>query len=209
MSAEQGRRKDRIIAVGLGLPALLIAGVAFVRGFSGTHPVPPRYGMLFSQDGNGTPTGDLHVSEHLNVKDGVLVAEYVRPGFDPYLRRRQLFLFDAATGEVKELERGPFPQLEGTEARAEVVVDSTRSMLLDANLRAPDGYVLSFCDPREPRSRWLPDLFPGHGNKALWPPCFTDGQSNFPLTPDNTMTQFLAGNMNFIGWVVGHAEEKN
>ncbi|MGH8582874.1 MAG: hypothetical protein ACREWG_08810, partial [Gammaproteobacteria bacterium] len=135
------------LIVGLALPVLLMIGFMVV---SSLPPLgdPPIYDLVFSTlDYRGSTP--IPVTVQLVVKDGVLKEQYTKvpppaPGaYSSNTSWRKLYLFDAKTQKVRQLEFGLPDDLDKIEGMKEETVAATKTMKLTTELKAPDGYELS------------------------------------------------------------------
>ena len=89
------------------------------------------------------------VSVRLIVKDGVLTAQYTKlPAVQGYASAgwRKLYLYEAASRTVRQLEFGFPAGMEAIEGTREDTVAATANLQLDTRLQSPDGYELSYGD---------------------------------------------------------------
>ncbi len=200
MPAAKFLRDNAVLVVGLTLPVVLMLGFLVAASLPESVSDPPKYDLVFSVPDyqGGGPTVPLSV--RLFVKDGVLKAQYTKlgsaqggyasPGW------RKLYLYDAASRRVRQLEFGFPPDLDAIEGTREDTVAATARLRLDTTLTSPDGYELSYGDGS--RGGLLGAIF------------FSAGRSNEPrLRKGGTsvalgtsgQSPFTYGTAEFVGWV--------
>ncbi len=188
-----------VLIVGLALPVLLMI-VFMVASSLPDSGDPPKYNLVFSVNDyrNNQP---MPVSVNLVVKDGMLMAQYSKlkdsnNNYGYYWRK--LYLFDAKTQRVRELEFGLPNNVDQITGTREDAVEATKGMKLSTELKSPDGYELS--DNYYRHGGLFHEIFFGWGNSSR-NTTITNGSRNVKLSPDDGRTYFYSGQAQFIGWV--------
>jgi hypothetical protein len=110
-----------------------------------------------------------------------------------------LYRYQAGPQSVRELPFAiPKDLVSITQAR-EDTVEATKDLKLDTILRAPDGYELDYGSSRS-GGGLLTDIFWSSSSSE---PRLRKGASSVRLRTGDGRTSFYAGNVEFIGWVVG------
>jgi len=190
-----------VLIVGLTLPVVLMAGFLALSALPRSLSDPPRHDLIFAVPDYSVPPGRLSVAVRFIVEDGVLTAQYTRVAQEPggYYGGgwKKLYRYEAGWQTVREL---PFPIPDDVASIASVredVVAATKDLKLDTSARAPDGYEL---EDRTNRGGLLTDIF---WRRSASEPRLRKGASSVPLRTGDGRTAFYAGNIEFIGWVVG------
>jgi hypothetical protein len=198
MSAAKFVKDNLVLVVGLTLPVLLMLGFFVASSLPEQLSDPPKHDLVFTvQDYQAAP--NIPVTVRLVVKDGVLKAQYTKltPG-QPYGNGwRKLYLYEAGSRKVRQLEFGLPTDVDTISGTREDTVSATASLRLDTTVQSPDGYALSYGDGGG--GGLLGDVFfrPRYSNE----PRLRKGAASVPL---GTTTQpFAYGSVEFVGWVVG------
>lgn len=198
MSGKNFFKDNFVLIVGLALPVLLMIGFMVASSLPALGD-PPKYNLVFSVSDyrNNQP---IPVSVNLVVKDGVLVAQYSKlkdsNNYGYYWRK--LYLFDAKTQRVRELEFGLPQNIDQITGISEEAVAATKGMKLSTELKSPDGYELS--DSYYRHGGLFNEIFFGWGRNSSGT-TITNGSRNVKLSPDDGRTYFYNGQAQFIGWV--------
>lgn len=192
-----------VLIVGLTLPILLMIGFIVVSSLPRALSDPPKYDLIFAAIDYSPPAMNPPISLGLVVKDGVLKAQYtpvrVGTGAANYgVAWKKLYRYEAGPQSVQQLTFGiPLHLGDVTETREETV-EATAGLRLDTRLRAPDGYELTY--GRSSRGGLLTDIFWSSYSSE---PRLRKGASSVRLATGDGRTDLYAGNVEFIGWVVG------
>jgi hypothetical protein len=193
-----------VLVVGLTLPILLMIGFIVFSTLPRSLSDPPQYDLIFAVPDYSVAGNTLPVNVMLIVKDGQLKAQYTRVaqaptgGYYGSTGWKKLYRYQAGPQTVRELPFGIPQDVASIAPTREDVVDATKDLKLDTTLRAPDGYELDY---RSNRSRGLlTDIF---GGSSSYEPRLRKGASSVRLRTGDGRTPFYAGNVEFIGWVVG------
>lgn len=196
-------KENFVLVVGLVLPVLLMIAFMILATLPQKLSDPPRYDLVFSTTDFSSAGSNLPVSVNFVVRDGKLMAQYVAhdsPGSHGQLWRN-LYLYEAGTGKVRQLTFGYPQDMESITGMREDLVQATQGLTLDTTLAAPDGYQLSY--EGYSRSGLFNDLFWGGGYSNE--PRLRKHGSSVRLAPDDSNTQFRTqfqyGDVQFIGWV--------
>ena len=197
MSVAKFLKDNLVLVVGLTLPVLLMAGFLAVSALP-DRTDPPKYDFVFStQD---YPSSLIPITVRLLVKDHVLVAQYTKlpsaPAGYASAGWRKLYLYDAGSRTVRQLEFGFPPDLAALEGTREEPVAAAAGMTLDPALRSPDGYELSFGDRRG--GGLLLEMF--GGSRAYEPRLRKDGRS-VPISAGGREPFGFNSDIEFLGWV--------
>jgi hypothetical protein len=76
-------KENFVLVVGLALPVLLIVGFMLASSLPQVLSDPPKYDLVFSTTDYPTNANNIPVSVRLDVKDGVLTAQYARTPVAP------------------------------------------------------------------------------------------------------------------------------
>jgi hypothetical protein len=192
-----------VLVVGLTLPILLMIGFIVFSTLPRSLSNPPQHDLVFATPEYSGSSNTIPVSVMLVVKDGVLKAQYTRVAQAPngaYLGVgwKKLYRYQAGPQTVRELPFGIPQDVASIATLREDIVEATKDLKLDTTLRAPDGYELDFGRGRS--GGLLTDIF-GSGSSSE--PRLRKGASSVRLRTGDGRTSFYAGNVEFIGWVVG------
>jgi hypothetical protein len=193
-----------VLVVGLTLPILLMVGFIVFSTLPRSLSDPPQHDLIFATPDYSGSSNNLPVGVMLIVKDGVLKAQYTRltqaPGGGYYGGGgwKKLYRYQAGPQTVRELTFGIPQDVASIEQMREDTVDATRDLTLDTTLRARDGYELEN-DVNRGRGL-LTDIFWSSSSSE---PRLRKGASSVRLRTGDGRTSFYAGNVEFIGWVVG------
>ena len=199
MAAKNFFKDNFVLIIGLALPVLLMIGFMVASALPASGE-PPKYSLVFSIN-DYRSNQSMPISANLVVKNGVLMAQYTQlkdrnNNYGSYWPK--LYLFDAKTQGVRELEFGlpnAADQISGTR---EEVVQSTKGLKLSTELKSPDGYELS---DRYQHRGLFNEIFFGWGRSSS-NSMISNGSRNVKLSPDNGRTYFYSGQAQFIGWVI-------
>jgi hypothetical protein len=197
MSAAKFAKDNAVLLAGLTLPVLLMLGFLAAASLPEALSDPPQHDLVFSvQDYQSAPNTPVNV--RLVVKDGVLKAQYtkVAPG-QGYAGWRKLYLYEAATRTVRQLEFGFPADVDAIEGTREDTVPATASLRLDTRLQSPDGWELSYGDGRG--GGLLGEIF--FSSRGSNQPRLRKGSTSVPL--GSTQSPFTYGSAEFVGWVIG------
>ncbi|WP_348944423.1 hypothetical protein ABHF33_13455 [Chitinibacter sp. FCG-7] len=188
-----------MLIVGLTLPVLLMIGFMVASALPASGD-PPKYSLVFSIN-DYRNNQSMPVSVNLVVKNGVLMAQYSKQkdgnnNYGAYWRK--LYLFDAKTQRVRELEFGLPKTVDQITGTLEEPVEATKEIKLSTELKSPDGYELS--DSYYHHGGLFNEVFFGWGRNSSGT-TITNGSRNVKLSPDDGRTYFYNGQAQFIGWV--------
>jgi hypothetical protein len=192
-----------VLVVGLTLPVLLMIGFIVFSTLPRSLTNPPQHDLIFAAPDYSGASNNLPVNVILTVKEGVLKAQYTRVAQAPnggYYGGgwKKLYRYQAGPQTVRELTFGIPQDVASIAPTREDVVDATKDLKLDTTLRAPDGYELDYGSSRG--RGLLTDIF---GGSSSYEPRLRKGASSVRLRTGDGRTAFYAGNVEFIGWVVG------
>jgi len=192
-----------VLVVGLTLPILLMIGFIVFSTLPRSLANPPQHDLIFASPDYSGGNANPPVSVMLLVRDGVLKAQYTRvlpaPNGGYYNSGwKKLYRYQAGPQTVRELPFGIPQDIASIEQMREDTVDATKDLKLDTTLRAPDGYELEY-DVNRGRGL-LTDIF---WSSSSYEPRLRKGTSSVRLRTGDGRTSFYAGNVEFIGWVVG------
>jgi hypothetical protein len=198
MPAAKFARENAVLLVGLTLPVLLMLGFFAAASLPASLADPPKYDLVFSvPDYQSAP--NLPVNVRFVVKDGVLKAQYTKvPPGQGYAGWRKLYLFEAASGTVRQLEFGIPADVDAIEGTREDTVRATASMRLDTRLQSPDGYELGYGDGG--RGGFLGEIF--FSSRRSSEPRLRKSGTSVPLGT-TSQSPFLYSPAEFVGWVTG------
>ena len=193
-------RDNAVLLVGLTLPVVLMLGFFAAASLPESLSDPPKYDLVFSvldyQAASSVP-----VSVRLMVKDGMLTAQYTKlPAVQGYASAgwRKLYLYEAASRTVRQLEFGFPAGMETIEGTREDTVAATANLQLDTRLQSPDGYELSYGDGS--RGGLLGEIF--FSARSSREPRLRKGATSVSLGT-NAQSPFAYGSAEFVGWVTG------
>jgi hypothetical protein len=195
-----------VLVVGLTLPILLMIGFIVFSTLPRSLSDPPQHDLIFAVPDYSVFGNNLPVNVMLIVKDGTLKAQYTRVaqapngGYYGSTGWKKLYRYQAGPQTVRELPFGIPQDVASIATTREDDVEATKGLKLDTTLRAPDGYELDY---RSSRGRGLlTDIF---GGSSSYEPRLRKGASSVRLRTGDGRTDFYAGNVEFIGWVIGQA----
>lgn len=197
--AEKNFFKDNfVLIVGLALPVLLMIGFMAASSLPPSG-APPKYDLVFSIH-DYRHNQAMPVSVNLVVKNGELVAQYTKVKTENNYSNnwRKLYLYDAKTQRVRELEFGLPKNVDEISGTREEPVEATKGMKLSTVLKSPDGYELS--DSYYRSGGLFNGLFFGWSGSSS-NTTITNGSRSVKLSPDDGRTYFYSGQAQFIGWV--------
>src|SRR5687768_10575293 len=134
-------RENFVLVMGITLPALLMVFFMLSTLIPTKLADPPKYDMLFTvTEGHGGGNG-YPFTLNLFVKDGKLHAEYKRTAND-YMNYqwKKLYLFDAETQSVRNIPLAGPGAVEDADIDKKFVLGETKDLVIDTNMKAPDGY---------------------------------------------------------------------
>ena len=192
-----------VLVVGLTLPILLMIGFIVFSTVPRSLSNPPQHDLIFATPDYSGGNANPPVSVTLVVRDGLLKAQFTRLAPAPNgayngTGWKKLYRYLAGPQTVRELTFGIPQDVASIEQMREDTVDATKDLKLDTTLRAPDGYELEY-DANRGRSL-LTDIF---WSSSSYEPRLRKGTSSIRLRTGDGRTSFYAGNLEFIGWVVG------
>jgi hypothetical protein len=192
-----------VLVVGLTLPILLMIGFIVFSTLPRSLSNPPQHDLIFATPDYSEGNANRPFSVMLVVRDGLLKAQYTRvlpaPNGGYYNSGwKKLYRYQAGPQTVRELPFGIPQDIASIEQMREDTVDATKDLKLDTTLRAPDGYELEY-DVNRGRGL-LTDIF---WSSSSYEPRLRKGTSSVRLRTGDGRTSFYAGNVEFIGWVVG------
>ena len=195
MPAAKFVKDNLVLVVGLTVPVLLMAGFLAVSALPDRLSDPPQYDLVFST--NDYPSTPVPINVRLVVKDGELVAQYIRPPGQQgsYAVWKKLFLYEASSRRVRQLTFGFPSDMAAIEGTREESVASAIGLVLDTTLQSPDGYELAFGDRRG--GGLLLELF---GGSRGYEPRLRKGSRSVPIAPGGGAS-FDYGGVEFVGWV--------
>ncbi len=191
-----------VLVVGLTLPILLMIGFIVFSALPRSLSNPPQHDLIFAVPDYSYSGTNFPVTVMLIVRDGVLTAQYTRvtqvPNFAYSGGWKKLYRYEAGPQTVRELPFSIPQDAASIASTREDIVEATKGLKLDTTARAPDGYELDYRTNRG--GGLLTDIF--------WSPSSTEprlrkGTSSVRLRTGDRRTDFYAGNVEFIGWVVG------
>jgi hypothetical protein len=192
-----------VLVVGLTLPILLMIGFIVFSTLPRSLSNPPQHDLVFAMPDYSGANANPPVIVRLVVRDGVLKAQYTRVAPAPngaYYGGgwKKLYRYQAGPQTVRELAFGIPQDVASIAQMREDTVEATRDLKLDTTLRAPDGYELDYGSNRG--RGLLTDIFWSSSSDE---PRLRKGASSVQLRTGDGRTAFYAGNVEFIGWVVG------
>jgi hypothetical protein len=192
-----------VLVVGLTLPILLMIGFIVFSTLPRSLSNPPQHDLIFAVPDYSASNNTLPVNVMLIVKDGVLKAQYTRVAQAPngaYYGGgwKKLYRYQAGPQTVRELPLGIPQDVASIAPLREDTVEATKDLTLDTTLRGPDGYELDYGGSRG--RGLLTDIFWSSSSSE---PRLRKGASSVRLRTGDGRTSFYAGNVEFIGWVVG------
>jgi hypothetical protein len=192
-----------VLVVGLTLPILLMIGFIVFSTLPRSLSNPPQHDLIFASPDYSVGFNNFPVTARFVVEDGVLKAQYTRAAQAPngiYYGGgwKKLYRYDAGSQTVRELPFSIPPDAASIATMREDTVEATKNLTLDTAARAPDGYELDFRTSRG--GGLLTDIFWSPSSSE---PRLRKGVSSVRLRTGDGRTTFYAGNVEFIGWVVG------
>jgi hypothetical protein len=191
-----------VLIVGLTLPILLMIGFIVVSSLPRALSDPPKHDLIFAVVDYSPPAMNPPMSLRLVVRDSVLKAQYT-PVLGPNAANyggawKKLYRYEAGRQSVQQLTFGIPLHLGNITDTREETVEATAGLRLDTRVQAPDGYELTY--GRSNRGGLLTDIFWSSSSSETR---LRKGASSVRLTTGDGRTDFYAGNIEFIGWVVG------
>ncbi|MDP9128277.1 MAG: hypothetical protein M3N08_08480 [Pseudomonadota bacterium] len=194
-------RRNPALALGIGLPCLVVVLFSLAALIPAWIVPPPQYDALFATTGSAYTASDSASAElKFTVEKNHLKLYRRRAPKQGGLSDTKLFRFDARTGSVSEISvPPPGPAEPISDAWQPLEVPDTQALVLDTRTTAPDGYQFH-------------DRSPGY-NGGLWP--FFDGmparenvtvskdgrQIKVPLAEGNLY--YTGGPIRLLGWITG------
>jgi hypothetical protein len=195
-------RENLVLVMGISLPVLLVILFFLTSVLPKSLGTPPQYELLFSvvrydYQTAATPNFDFIVrDEKLVVRTGK------NDSANPARYTRKLLAYDARTESVRDIPFDLAP-IEKLGEQAEMVLPETQNMIIDTSSRAPDGY--SFEGPSYGGGGLMSELFFGGYRNAGYRVVKDKAAYKIPNAFGDT---YYAGNIQFIGWVVGQGSAK-
>jgi hypothetical protein len=188
-------KENFVLAVGIGLPVVLVLLFFLAMVLPNRLVAPPQYNFLFTLDDyqrNGPPS----VSVRYDVSKATLRATLFVDDKQNYSAIPRLFIFEAATQNPREiavdLPAGPEAIPEDRLLR----VDEVAGLHIDPRLTAPDGYEFRSAE---------------YYNRGLFTELFINGRSRYQpslvkqgahIRINLPAGQYGYYNLRFLGWVI-------
>lgn len=189
-------KRNGLLILGITLPFLMMILFMSLSLLPLHIPNPPQYDMIFSVNDYSSNIRSP-VDANFIVTNGVLKVQYMRNTSNSYTNWKKLYIYDAKTLKVKQLEF-PLPKnIEKIQQMTEQTVDSTKNLKLDTTLESPDGYLLSYQDDSNGGGLLGSLLWGNYGNEA----CLKKGSTCIKLVGNGRRAYFYPGYIQFIGWV--------
>ena len=185
-------KENFVLVIGLALPVLLIVLFFVATVIPKAYNTPPQYEVLFSvvnYNYQNRPDFDMSFS----VKNKQLMVKPKKiEGKDNYNHIKNLMAYDAKTETLREIAIDDSKFSDG----AEMVLEETQAMTIDATTTSPDGYVLE--GPNYNGNGLVGDLFGGgYRNQGYR---LKKGSIGYKIS--NQQGNYYYDQMQFIGWVV-------
>lgn len=196
MALKKILKENLVLAMGIGLPVLLVILFFLTSVLPKSLAEPPQHDLLFSvlryDYQTASPTNFDFV-----VRDGVLYARVGKTDSQNINRyHRRLVRYDAQTESVREIPydlAGIADAPEGTE----ILVEATGDLTIDPSSKAPDGYT--FESASYSGGGLVSELFfGGYRNQGYR---IVKGKAAYRI-PSTFGDNYYAGNVQFIGWAV-------
>jgi hypothetical protein len=193
-------KENPALAVGIGLPILVVIFFAVATIVPSWLVAPPQYDVLFAVN---IPNYAAHEPSNGEIKfaasNGHLKA-YRR--FDPKQaccpNNMQLYMFEAKTGRVHEIFIEPVSAPANADGNwKEFTVPEAEKLQIDPSTIAPDGY--EFHD----RSGYGGEVWPFFAGHSVHDRMAIGKQGREVTIPLPVSNNIYISNAQFIGWVVG------
>lgn len=191
-------RQNVVLVVGLVLPIVVMAAFMVASGLPQRLSDPPKQSLVFATTDYSFTTQGVPVAPRFIVRDGTLHAQFTQLPSRRGNEWKKLYLYDAATQKVRQLEFGLPAGAESIDVTREDVVESTRNYTLDTTLQAADGYELTYGGRVDG----------GFFNEFLWrsrdaygPRLTRKGGASIRLTVADGQLAYGPGGVEFLGWV--------
>ncbi len=189
-------KENLVLAMGIGLPILLVILFFLTSVLPKSLAEPPRYELLLSVMRHDYQTTATPNFEFI-VRDGVLKARAGKTDSQHMNRYpRKLVLYDPVADTARDIPYDLSAIADLAEG-GELVIDETRQFTIDPSSRAPDGY--NFEGPYYGGSSGLASelFFGGYRNQGYR---IVKDQAVYKVT-HILGDAYYAGNVQFIGWL--------
>lgn len=195
MSLKKILKENLVLAMGIGLPILLVILFFLTSVLPKSMAEPPRYELLLSVMRHDYQTAAPNFE--FIVRDGVLKARVGKTDSQHMSRYpRKLVLYDPVADTARDIPYDLSAIADLAEGN-EIVIEEARQFTIDPSSRAPDGY--SFEGPYYGGSGGLVSelFFGGYRNQGYR---IVKDKAVYKVSsiPGGT---YYAGNVQFIGWV--------
>jgi len=190
-------KENTTLALGLGLPLLLVFLLWGATEWTQRNTVPPQYDMLFA-----TNYYDYSNGMRFTVENGTLKATHVGKGSS---NRPKLYRFNAKDDTIKEIPYTIPPEMttynangaaNDTTTITTINIPDTQALKLDVSFVSPDGFT--FENNYRGRPLFGELFFSGNSRYSGYSIALTKGgyRKYIPLKDSYSYSQ------KFIGWVV-------
>lgn len=186
--------KNLMIVVSIALPLLVILFFALASIIPGIFATPPEYDLLLSLHDRATPKATQLKYEFV-IRSGQLKVELSKKDTDQYQGNPRLFLYQHASGEVKEISLQIPEDLGDLTESKEVPVPYFAGNKISDTLRAPDGYEFR---GRSSGGGVMTELFGGRRNRTD----VTIANGGAIIRVRLPTSDYWYNNVRFVGWVV-------
>jgi hypothetical protein len=185
-------KESLVLVIGLALPVLLIVLFFAATVIPKMYSTPPQYEVLFSVvDYNYQNKLDYIID--FKVKNQQLMVKVKKTaGKDNYYNSKKLMAYDPKTELMREItiDASQFAN------DAEILLEETKSMIIDTAMIAPDGYVME--NQRYGNNGLVSGLFGGGGRSSGYR--LKKGSAGYKI---NTLqNNYYYDQLHFIGWVI-------
>lgn len=196
MQLKKFLRENLVLAMGIGLPVLLVILFFLTSVVPKSLTAPPQHELLFS-----VIRYDYQTASSANfdffVQDGVLKARTGKADHQNANRyHKKLIVYDAGAESMREISYDA-SKLSSAAEGTETVIDETRNMVIDTSSKSPDGYT--FDGGSYNGGGLVSELFfGGYRNQGYR---VVKDKAAYKI-PNTFGENYYAGNVQFIGWVV-------
>ena len=187
-------RKNLMIVVSIALPLLVITLFALASILPGVFATPPQHDLLLSLHDQTTPKTS-RIRYNFVIRNGQLKAEVFESEKPRYQSNPRLFLYQHATGKVKEISFQLPEGIDDLSGSTEIPVMEFLSNKLSDALLAPDGYEFR---GRSSGGGLMTELFGGRRNRS--DVSIANGGAVIRVRLPSTDNWY--NNVRFVAWVV-------
>ena len=185
-------KENLVLVIGLALPLLLIVLFFVATVIPKMVSTPPQYEVLFSVQGYGYQNKPDYTVDFKVKNQQLMVKVKKTDSKDNYYNSKKLMAYDAKTEVMREIAIDASQLSDG----AEMLLEETKNMTIDAAMVAPDGYVME--NQHYGNNGLIGGIFGGGGRNNGYR--LKKGSVGYKI--NNMQNNYYYDQLHFIGWVV-------